>query len=369
MRFASTLHKAMAYTGTVSLLLSCSPAEDGIDQSVSPQLMRHIQMDLVNALPAAVCPPEENFDEILETSVTVAGRTRRGLYMQAPARAQFHVFLTPNSQFSSWVTLAPTAWQGSTDGAIFIASIILPDRAETVEVARCQVDPRRHPEDRIWHELSANISYWAGMEIDMLLTVDPGPLSDNSKDWCIWGNPIIWSPPLSSSSPNSGEIDQLLKMGMYRVDHDFYATSAMTSSQSEGMTSQTGSTTSFSLEDDTREGLYAHPPWTLRRTVLPGTHAVLCTGIGLIASCWDDSDGLIFRVSAQRQGMDDRTLFEYFLCPRINVCDRKWIDVSVDLSEFAYESVDITLTTSPGYRDDLNCDSGAWVRPIIISKY
>ncbi len=363
----------MKYARFVSYLLllvhvacgSSSPPENPLEMANAGHC--HIQSDFTAALPSAACPPEQNADEIRTTRATVDGITRTGLYMQAPGVVRFPVFIHHGATFLTWITLAPTAWTGSLDGALFRVVLYAVDPPETVLLVERHVDPHNNPEHQVWLKLAQDLSFWGNSRVVIELSADPGPAGDNSMDWCIWGQPMVYSPPLPAGNFPYEKMKQRLAAGEWRLDHDFVATRAVSSAPGHEESSPPLLTTSFTLSDRTKEGLYAHPPWSVTRTLIPGVDAKLFTSLGIIENCWDSSDGVLFCIEAELAGSPPQTLLEYSLCPRVNLCDRGWVDVTVDLSLYANRSIKLTLSTGPGSRNDFNCDSGAWAHPLIIS--
>jgi hypothetical protein len=198
------------------------------------------------------------------------------------------------------------------------------------------------------------------------LAIEPGPAGDTYQDWGIWGEPVVYAPSLPPPETTPEEIEQLIEEGTMQLDWCFTSTRAI------GLPGQGQSpvylTSAFSLDGVLREGLYAHPPWSISQTITPGPRPRFVTSLGMVPSCWEQSDGVLFSLRAETAGTAATTLFEYWLSPRANRCDRGWVDIAVDLSQFAGKPLTLTLVTSAGPLDDLTCDSVTLGSPQVISR-
>jgi hypothetical protein len=369
MKKARIIHHIIALF-VVLYTVSCSSGDADIQNHPYSSASRgecHIQLDCIDAFGTASFPKQLNADSVEKTLVTVRGKQRHSLYMQAPGVADYEVFILPGSVFSSWVSMAPTAWNGSTDGAVFSVIVISDDPPESVLVWKRLINPRNNPQDRRWHAVHTPLDCWTGKKCTIRLHSDPGHSDDMTKDWCLWGEPLVYSAPLTDSVDGTDQFEAQLEKGIYQYDHDFLVTHTVPSSIEVPDSLIQSRTTAFLLAGRHQEGLYAHPPWSMSRTVLPGPRASFIASLGMIESCWESSDGVLFRVEVTSDPAHPVLLFEYYLNPRINKTDQRWVDIVIDLSAYTGVLTDITLRTTPGYRGDLNCDSVAWAHPAVIS--
>jgi len=325
----------------------------------------HLQADLTSLLDTAAVPPG-NAAPLQHSTVRIQGVARAGIYMQAPSRARFRVFVHPEARLSAWVAMIPGCWAGSTDGAEFRVSVISYDLQDSVCLGSIRLDPRTREQDRRWVALEHYLLPWAGSMVFIELAIDSGPTGDTYQDWCIWGEPVVFSPPLPPPDETPREVDRRIGEGTMRLDWCFTSTRMIPASQ-PGEVSPANLTSAFTLDGVRREGLYAHPPWSLSHTVIPGPRARLVASMGMVESCWEQSDGVLVRVRAEAADRMPAILFEYWLCPRANRCDRRWVDIAVDLSRFVGEPLTLTLETSPGPIGDLSCDSVTLGSPRIVS--
>ena len=127
---------------------------------------------------------------------------------------------------------------------------------------------------------------------------------------------------------------------------------------------------------------------------LPHTRCRLKTALGMMPSCWDKpGDGVLCKILiddillenlfhvtgsigvVQRRQFfmpktyffEPRTYFIQFIDPKNNPAERKWQEISLDLSTFAGKVVDITFEVSSGPEDDERNDEALWAHPIIES--
>jgi hypothetical protein len=117
--------------------------------------------------------------------------------------------------------------------------------------------------------------------------------------------------------------------------------------------------------------------------------------LGMVPSCWDKpGDGLVGKILIndvllenlfQEIGMirgaqirqffrartfflsQPRTYFMQFIDPQHNPIDRKWKEISLDLSTFSGKVVDITFEVAGGPKGDNRNDEALWASPIIES--
>lgn len=345
------------------VVLNCRrPPEEQSPWALARKGVRHIQADLTSSLDRALVPPEGNAAPPQRSTARIGGIGRSGIYMQAPCRARFPVFVHSGGLLVAWPALMPAAWVGSTDGAEFRVSVVRGGQ-DSVFLGSVVLNPRVRESDRRWARVEYPLQPWAGSKVEIELAVDPGQAGDTYQDWCFWGEPVVCAPPLVPPHRSPRDLDRAIEEGVVQVDWDF--TEARGAAVSPG--GSPPQTSAFALADVRREGLYAHPPWAIASTVVPGPRARFTTSLGMVESCQDQSDGVMIRVVAQAVGDVPMTLFEYWLSPRANLCDRRWIDIEVPLIDYAFRPVTITVETSAGPLDNYDYDSVTLGSPRIVS--
>jgi len=130
------------------------------------------------------------------------------------------------------------------------------------------------------------------------------------------------------------------------------------------------------------------------RIKLPQGRCRLKAALGMMPSCWDKpGDGVLCKiliddillenlfhvtgsigVGQRRQFFkpktyffEPRTYFIQFIDSKNNPAERKWQNISLDLSTFAGKVVDITFEASGGPKNDQRYDDVLWAQPIIES--
>ena len=113
--------------------------------------------------------------------------------------------------------------------------------------------------------------------------------------------------------------------------------------------------------------LFAHPPSRVTwRVNVPARKPVLKTNIALRPYVWEHrSDGVGFDIAITDGS--HATSVSRFLNPGRQMNDRAWVEMAVDLSEFAGRSVEIALATSPGPNGNVGWDWALWGDPRIVS--
>ena len=124
--------------------------------------------------------------------------------------------------------------------------------------------------------------------------------------------------------------------------------------------------------------------WSITMKDLAGTritwhvtipdNGFLKVGIGLIEQAWKmQGDGVYFMIGVSSGPEDKRSwdeLLTLTMNPFANASDRRWQDISLDLSQYAGETVDVIFNTrsSTGPRDDRNGDFAVWGSPRIVIR-
>ena len=114
-----------------------------------------------------------------------------------------------------------------------------------------------------------------------------------------------------------------------------------------------------------KHGIFAHPfsRITWRLDVPPG--AVLKTDVALREEAWTgEGDGALFRVGIS-DGKEYTERFNAMVTPLTNPNDRRWIPLTIDLSQWAGKRVEIIFNTEPGPANNAVRDAAIWGEPRI----
>ena len=130
------------------------------------------------------------------------------------------------------------------------------------------------------------------------------------------------------------------------------------------------------------------------RLHLPYGRCRLKGSVGMIPSCWDKGgDGVLYKITIHDIFLENffrlpasagvgqmkhflrprtfftppRTYFIHFIDPKNNPAERRWQDITLDLSAFAGKVVDVTFEVSGGPLSDNHCDEALWGEPVIES--
>ena len=113
------------------------------------------------------------------------GHEAAGLFEHPPrSRIAYKVKIDPNRPVFTGILSMKDAAQDRSDGVGFTLEI---QSGDTIEpLLRTELDPRDVPADRDGHPFRVDLSQYAGQDVELLLSTDPGPRGDNTSDWAGW---------------------------------------------------------------------------------------------------------------------------------------------------------------------------------------
>ena len=123
---------------------------------------------------------------------------------------------------------------------------------------------------------------------------------------------------------------------------------------------------SIEIDGKPRRVLLQHPTSTVTYdlTLWPNApHLVFAPEID--PTCWTESDGATFNVKVD-DGSTVESVYSARLDPRNDPADRRWADVSIDLSRWAGQRINLTLMTGPG-PTGFGCSWAEWGEPEVVS--
>jgi hypothetical protein len=125
-----------------------------------------------------------------------------------------------------------------------------------------------------------------------------------------------------------------------------------------------------SINGDTRRSIFAHPTATLAWRLNVPENARLRVALGIRPEAWNRSgNGVVFRVGVASGGRYEELLRRH-VHPMLWAADRRWVPVTVDLSPFGSQEVDLVLSTETGpdrERVDSRFDWAVWGLPEVVA--
>lgn len=90
--------------------------------------------------------------------------------------------------------------------------------------------------------------------------------------------------------------------------------------------------------------------------------------LGILEQGWTvPGDGVLFSIGVS-DGKTYDELLSLTINPFTNASDRRWNELSLDLSQYAGETVDLIFNTRSGPKDDRNGDFAVWGEPRITVR-
>ena len=126
----------------------------------------------------------------------------------------------------------------------------------------------------------------------------------------------------------------------------------------------------FTINNETKRAISAKSVAGTRVTwkVTVPDNGTLLTSLGIAEQGWTmPGDGVLFSVGVS-DGKNYDELLSLMVNPFANAGDRKWNDISIDLSQYAGETVEVIFNTRSGPKDDRNGDFPVWGEPRIVVK-
>lgn len=134
--------------------------------------------------------PRQRVSAIQPFRFTINDDKRAVLVMQPPSAITYTLKLPAHAQLRTALALNPQVWQPDKgDGVEFVVQLDAADGRH--ELLRRLIDPKRQPADRRWHDITIDLSAYAGQDVRLTLLTMPGPAGDGRYDWAGWGAPMI----------------------------------------------------------------------------------------------------------------------------------------------------------------------------------
>lgn len=125
------------------------------------------------------------------------------------------------------------------------------------------------------------------------------------------------------------------------------------------------------LAGDTKKAIAAPPNGRLTFHVRVPEDGWLKLSLGMKPESWDKEGNGVYFLAGVSDGRTFEKLFDQTLNPFANPSERRWIPVTVDLSAYAGEEMDIILNTragAPGAESDSRNDLPLWGVPEVVKR-
>jgi len=164
----------------------------------------HVVLDLVDAWATAKQRlPEPGYHSV--SDVTISGDTRKSIVINmAPSRIAYELAVPEHASLKLAVGMLEKSWTVPGDGVtLFLYVVPLgPDgkvmfadgRMMADELVSLTVNPYGNPSDKLWHDMTLDLSKYAGKRIELRLVTVASPNGqdlDRNGDFLAWGHPRV----------------------------------------------------------------------------------------------------------------------------------------------------------------------------------
>ena len=138
---------------------------------------------------------------------TVAGDTRKAILVHEPGRIKYEFTVPDDAWLKIGIGMLEKAQQIEGDGVVVFIYVtpLGPDGNPVVEpsgqmrsdeLMSLTVNPFRTQADRAWHDLTLDLSSYAGKKVELVLVTRASPpanppRADTNGDFLLWGHPRI----------------------------------------------------------------------------------------------------------------------------------------------------------------------------------
>jgi hypothetical protein len=132
---------------------------------------------------------------------------------------------------------------------------------------------------------------------------------------------------------------------------------------------ETFAVTELEVDGQRRRAIAAHPLSRLIWRITVPRHALLQTWIAVDPEVWDlEGDGVQFRIGVSDGSQYDELLRQH-VDPISRRGDRRWVPITLDLSEYQGQAVELIFNTDHGPPDapvDSRNDRAVWGEPAVL---
>lgn len=154
----------------------------------------HVVADFVKQFDSAKEKrPNAGVFSVIET--TIGGVKKQGIFVKDPSRIVYSVAVPENAELHVSPAILEEAWTQQGDGVLF-RILVTPQNGTQDEILNLVLNPFANPSDRNWHDLTLDLSEYAGETVDIFFNTNASPPSrpqrdDHTGDLAIWGAPRV----------------------------------------------------------------------------------------------------------------------------------------------------------------------------------
>jgi hypothetical protein len=165
-----------------------------------------VVVDLVEAL-ATAKERRPSAESQAVVDATISGVSRRAILVKEAGRIKYELTLPENAWLKLGVAMAEESWSMPGDGVVIYLYVTpLGDDGQptfdadgnlrTEELLSLAVNPHANEADRTWHDLTLDLSTYAGRRVELVFVTRASPPAnpprhDTTGDLLLWGAPRI----------------------------------------------------------------------------------------------------------------------------------------------------------------------------------
>ena len=154
-----------------------------------------VAADLVEQL-ATAKERRPNADVFQVVDATIAGDTRPSILVREPSRLVYSVTVPDNGELRVGLGLLEEAWTQEGDGVLF--RVLVGAGGPPEEVFNTLINPFGNANDRGWHDITIDLSEYAGETVDLFFNTNASapsrpPVDNRTGDLAVWGAPRLYA--------------------------------------------------------------------------------------------------------------------------------------------------------------------------------
>ena len=156
----------------------------------------HLAANLIDQFPSAV-EKRPNAEVFSIVDATIGGEAKKAILVKDPSRIVYNVDVPENAELKVSLGVLEDGWTTPGDGVLFRV-LVAPSNGAPEEVLNQPIDPYNNPRDRGWHDVTIDLSEYAGETVGIFLNTNASlpsrpPRDDRAGDLAVWGAPRVVS--------------------------------------------------------------------------------------------------------------------------------------------------------------------------------